>query len=761
MPIVVNTNIASLNAQRNLTKTQSLLQRSLQRLSSGLRINSAKDDAAGLAISTRMTAQIRGLNQAIRNANNGISMLQTAEGALDEVTNMLQRIRELAVQAANDDATDEDRASLQLEVKQRIEEINRIANTTSFSGIKLLDGSLTKAEFQVGANSRETIEAKFSAVQAYKLGATGGTQTGEFGLVSVTNSGPGIGKPANAGSLAALEDGDLVINGYEIRGTRASDDPYSTTDHAASAIALAAAINDYAEKTGVRAVVNQAEVSFGITAGTDDLEAGDLVINGVNVGAVTASVSAVTVAQNLVKAINAVSDSTGVMAEYAATGNTTAPYKITLKSIDGRNIEIEATLGAGEDVFTTDSGLSNVYNLDNGDNFVIRGSVTLRSQKDIVISGPGPNIAGFAEGTYEADTAFTNTEFTSSTFGIDNGDITIKVGDVGYTLTSTSTSDAYWNIDEDSSTSEVFLTAAYTTSSGDSSDAWSAVAIARKINNTEGLKDVVKATAYTKVDLGRVNAVDASSSDAIIFEVNGVTVKIEADIEADDSTGVLVGAINNAIQQAVSSGTYRLAGIRAYMEEQSDGTSHLIIEAKYGQNIRLKFNGTASDGSTSLDTNNVDLFTHDGVDTTDSSVGYYYFKGTVALESLTGAPISIEGKDATVGGFDEADFGTVQSIDISTKAGAQKAIDIIDEALQQISDIRSQFGAVMNRLESTVSNLANVSENLSAARSRILDADFAAETAELTRAQILQQAGTAMLAQANMLPQAALSLLQG
>ncbi|WP_456432729.1 flagellin N-terminal helical domain-containing protein [Thermosulfuriphilus sp.] len=759
MPIVVNTNIASLNAQRNLNKTQSLLQRSLQRLSSGLRINSAKDDAAGLAISTRMTAQIRGLNQAIRNANNGISMLQTAEGALDEVTNMLQRIRELAVQAANDDATDADRASLQLEVKQRIEEINRIANTTSFSGIKLLDGSLTKAEFQVGANSNEVIEAKFSAIQAYKLGATGGTQTGEFGLVSVTNSGPGIGKPANAGSLIALEDGDLVINGYEIRGTRAADDPYSTTDHAASAIALAAAINEYAEKTGVRAVVNQAEVSFGITAGTDNLEAGDLVINGVNVGAVTVNgVSAVTVAQNLVKAINNVSDSTGVMAEYTSTGNTTVPYKITLKSIDGRNIEIEATLGAGEDVFATDSGLSNVYNIDNGDNLVIRGSVTLRSQKDITISGPGPNIAGFSEGVYEADTAFTSTEFTSSTFGIDNGDITITVGDVGYTLTDITTSDAYWNIDEDASTSEVFLTVS-ATSGGVASDAWSAVAIAHKINNTEGLKDVVKATAYTKVDLGRVNAVDASSSDPIIFEINGVTVRVQANIEADDSTGVLVGAINNAIQQQVASGTYRLAGIRAYMEEQSDGTSHLIIEAKYGQNIRLQFSGTASDGSTTLDTNNVDLFTHDGVDTTTSNA--YYFKGTVALESLTGDPISISGNDATVGGFDEADFGTVQSIDISTKAGAQKAIDIIDEALQQISDIRSQFGAVMNRLESTVANLGNVAENLSAARSRILDADFAAETAELTRAQILQQAGTAMLAQANMLPQAALSLLQG
>src|SRR3954470_4114360 len=156
MPQIINTNIASLNAQRNLTTSQMSLNTSLQRLSSGLRINSAKDDAAGLAISDRMTAQINGMNQAVRNANDGISLAQTADGALQEVTNNLQRIRELAVQSANSTNSSSDRAALDQEVQQRLAEVNRIASTTAFNGIKLLDGSFTAQQFQVGANAGET-----------------------------------------------------------------------------------------------------------------------------------------------------------------------------------------------------------------------------------------------------------------------------------------------------------------------------------------------------------------------------------------------------------------------------------------------------------------------------------------------------------------------------------------------------------------------------------------------------------------------------
>ena len=201
MAQVISTNIASLNAQRNLNKSQSALSTSLQRLSSGMRINSAKDDAAGLAISERFTAQIRGLNQAVRNSNDGISLAQTAEGSLGEVTNNLQRIRELSVQSANATNSSSDRAAMQQEVSQLVSEINRVASQTNFNGVKLLDGSFTSQAFQVGANVGETISLS-SIVDATKggLGLDDGTSTVAGTAVTGT----------------ALAAGDLTINGNDV-----------------------------------------------------------------------------------------------------------------------------------------------------------------------------------------------------------------------------------------------------------------------------------------------------------------------------------------------------------------------------------------------------------------------------------------------------------------------------------------------------------------------------------------------------------------
>src|SRR5688572_26228762 len=184
MALVINTNVMSLNAQRNLSTSGSQLATSLQRLSSGLRINSAKDDAAGLAISSRMTTQINGLTQAARNANDGISLAQTTESALQEVTNNLQRIRELAVQSANATNSDSDRSALDQEVQQRLAEVNRIATQTSFNGRKVLDGSFGNATFQVGANVGETISVGLdSSVKNADIGNIHSTGAGTGGLV--------------------------------------------------------------------------------------------------------------------------------------------------------------------------------------------------------------------------------------------------------------------------------------------------------------------------------------------------------------------------------------------------------------------------------------------------------------------------------------------------------------------------------------------------------------------------------------------------
>lgn len=223
MAQTINTNVASLNAQRNLNRSQGLLNQSLERLSTGLRINSAKDDAAGLAISERFTTQIRGLNQAVRNASDGISLAQTAESALGELTNNLQRIRELAVQSANASNSASDREALDAEVQQRIAEVDRIAKQTNFNGVKVLDGSFGTATFQVGANVGETISVGLTtSVTSASIGTVNTLTGGAFSNADVTETvnvtfvdadSTALGNVDIAGGLTVQEAVDAINNG--------------------------------------------------------------------------------------------------------------------------------------------------------------------------------------------------------------------------------------------------------------------------------------------------------------------------------------------------------------------------------------------------------------------------------------------------------------------------------------------------------------------------------------------------------------------
>ncbi|HEY9545528.1 MAG TPA: flagellin [Solimonas sp.] len=230
----INTNVMSLNAQRNLQSSQSSLATSIQRLSSGLRINSAKDDAAGLAISSRFSSQISGLNQAQRNANDGISLAQTADGALSSVSDSLQRIRELAVQSRNATNSGTDRAALNTEAQALKAEIDRISSTTSFNGVKLLDGSFSNAAFQIGANVGETITVS-------SIGNASSSTLGSYSLAQVTG--------AAASTFGAITAGDLTINGVSV-GAVAAD-----TNSSNRASSIAAAINSYSSQTGVAATI--------------------------------------------------------------------------------------------------------------------------------------------------------------------------------------------------------------------------------------------------------------------------------------------------------------------------------------------------------------------------------------------------------------------------------------------------------------------------------------------------------------------------
>ena len=314
MPQMINTNIASLNAQRNLNTSQSSLATSLQRLSSGLRINSAKDDAAGLAISERFTAQIRGLTQATRNANDAISLSQTAEGDLVQISNNLQRIRELSVQSVNATNSSSDRAALQAESSQLIAEIDRVAANSSFNGVKLLDGTFTSQQFQVGANANQTINiTAISSARATALGAS----------YSATSTGAAV-------NTVAISGGNVTINGVAIADS--VSDGESTANATASAKAKATAINA-TSGTGVTATANATAV-----AGTSMVTAvltGTITINGVTTGSITTGGGTLAADRTSVTAaINAVSAATGV----TATNTGADATGVTLAAADGRNI---------------------------------------------------------------------------------------------------------------------------------------------------------------------------------------------------------------------------------------------------------------------------------------------------------------------------------------------------------------------------------------------------------------------------------------
>lgn len=473
MAQVINTNIASLNSQRNLNVSQKAMQTSIQRLSSGLRINSAKDDAAGLSISERMTAQIRGMNQAVRNANDGISLTQTAEGAMQETTNILQRMRELSIQSANSTNNSGDRQALQAEVSQLQSEMDRIAQNTEFNGQRILDGSYANASFQVGANSNQTIAFSINSIKASAIG----------GIASQTGS---------IVAAAAATDITIAVGGGAATTINSSANFATSVDgqDATSAYAKAAAIND-ANLSGVSVTASttgtQTVGAIGGTAG----DTYNLTINGVAVFTNQGVATALTNNQ-LRDAINSVSNQTGVIASLSG-------GDMTLTAADGRNITV------------TESG------------------------------------TGFTAGT------------------------------------------------------------------------------------------------------------------------DGLTV-----------TGGPFAAVRR---------------------------------------------GTLSISATET-----------------LAIG-----GTIANVGLS----AVIGKDSL--GIDSIDIGTAQ--------GAQSAIKRIDAALSSVTSARASMGALQNRFESTIANLMNVAENLTGARSRIQDADYAAETANLTKGQILQQAGTAMLAQANSMPQSVLSLL--
>ena len=327
MGLYVNTNSAALNARRNLNNTSRSMAQSFQRLSSGLRINSAKDDAAGLSISERMTSQIRGINQAVRNAGDGVSLAQTAEGALQETTNILQRMRELSVQSANDTNTTSDRQSIQDEVDQLVDELDRIAEKTTFNNQNILDGSFQGAKFHVGANSGDTLTVNVRDARASSLGRMARYETEDGGVTGSEVNGLAIGDGALGLSLKSSDN-----TFYTVRKTSDLDDSVSTTMKDTSAIAKANAINDSTKFHGVTAKVKATQANLGTVSATPFDGTNNIDINGVKI--IGVAPEADDAQGTLVDAINAHSDDTGVVASM------NQDNELVLTAEDGRNIEV-------------------------------------------------------------------------------------------------------------------------------------------------------------------------------------------------------------------------------------------------------------------------------------------------------------------------------------------------------------------------------------------------------------------------------------
>lgn len=597
MPQFINSNIPSLTAQRNLNTSQNSLNTSLQRLSSGLRINSAKDDAAGLAISERFTTQIRGLNQAARNANDGISLAQTAEGDLAAVTNNLQRIRELSVQSANATNSSSDRAALQSEVSELIAEIDRVASTSSFNGVKLLDGSFSNQAFQVGANAGETVS--ISSIASART-----TSIGQAGSITVANT--------TAVSGAALAAGDLTINGNDL-GVVAGD-----------AKAIADAITASSLSVSATATNVQTGIVFGNVVGT---------------AAVAATPT--TVQQT------AIAGTAGGAEKF-----TLVIDGITAVDVDLANTETVATGPIATEIdsdFATFLAANTDYTLTSG---TIAGGDALISKADgtdVVVSHVGSTLSGVA----------------ASTAGLDAG----------------------------------------------------------STNGTPAVPAV--APTYTL-------SIDGTALDFTSAGADGT-------ITADE-----VSALVNAI----SGYTSALTGGATLDITKDDGSNFALVEAGSDSDAAEGLAGGAS--GTGVTSN---LY---GTVTGVTSIGEDLVIGGIA------AGATKSGLTQATTAFDPAVLSgtTIAATDISTVAGANAALASVDSALTSVNSSRAQLGAIQNRFDSVVSSIQTTSENLSASRSRIRDADFAAETAQLTRAQILQQAGVSILGQANSLPQNALSLLQ-
>jgi len=663
---VINTNVNAQYAQNALTVNNRSMANSMQQLSTGKRINGAKDDAAGLAIATRMTADLKGMSMAIKNANDGISMMQTAEGALGEVTNMLQRMRELAVQSSTGSLTASNRTALQKEMDQLVKEIDNVSKTTNFNGIKLLDGTAKGVAIQTGVKEGDQVSVSIEASSSKSLGLQGFKVEGQ--LTS--------GRVATGTAITAS---DVLINGKNAFS--------ANLGAPASAVAstIASAINTNVGEHRVTATAFNVLKGSAPTAAV--FAAGDVQING-------DSVAAASSVEELVSNINR--DVSGVTAVLGDDGT------IELSNTTGNDIVINAGTKAG---FVADT---------------YRGYLTLNSMD-------GGDVKIFAKNAANGYSGSTATVASVKAMGFNDS------------LDGESFTGSAVDANAISLTTDLRVNGVLVGKSDDSSALSKAAAI-NKLTDQTG----VTASAKTEVKATTVVAQLASAS---AVKINGKEMDFSALTDMDD----VVSKINAS----------NVNGVRA----STDVDGNLILTAQGGADITVEdANGfITAVASTSGDTSS------GGITTAGTGATV---KGRITLSSATGAEIRVESQAAAaadrtaalalVGMSSQGGSSTMVggALSIKTQESAGRAITSIDKAIDSVALSRANLGAFQNRLTASVDTLSTANTNLSEAKSRIADADYANVTTELARQQIIQQAATAMLAQANQQPQTVLALLQ-
>lgn len=638
---VINTNVKSLVAAEAINGNNNRLSTAMQRLSTGLRVNSAKDDAAGLSIGTRMEAQTRGLNMAIKNANDGISLLQTAEGAMQEVTNALQRMRELAVQAASETNQASDRSAMNDEFKQLQSEIDRISAKTQFNGMNILDGSFRNKSLQIGDKAGNALQVSVASVSTASLGSG-----------SMNSQGTVVGTRVSATAADLTTTNTIKINGVKLKEVQDEiNDPVNASGTGYDIADVVDTVN--ASNAGVTASAYNEVVANKV--GTGISEAGGVVITVVANGsgqATSISLGATSSLTDLKNAINMQGGASTVQATINDEG------KLVLSNDSGATIYVrDTTAGAVDDSYDTATGLASMD--DTGDAYDLGDSATWGST------------------AYTGFLKLTSNTAEPITVEVDDPANVGDVNNLGLNLVSAEGAVTGAEIDSTTVTDPSYITSGTLVING--VDIWDA-------NNP------------TEISGG---GDDYAAANAMVALIN----------KFSDQTGVTAGVYN------------------------TDAT-HYALTLKSINNAPIQ----------------IDLGDEDPASDKGKMAQLFGFKaqnmGASDFNSNTGRVTDFTGG------------GTVASATLVNVNTATNAISVLDGALNSVSMARSKLGAYINRLDSTVSNLSNVVTNTQASRSRIMDADYATETTNLARAQIIQQAATAMLAQANQSAQTVLTLLK-